>query len=633
MSDQNTVGEVEQGAEQESRRQHMGKVMWGAVARSFDGMRWMTEKTVGILRLFATIALFLIVIFVVWNAIQSAKNVVVKPFSVPKRMVDTHNDAGRIVANILKQELMAAEKDIVVNINQGSSESFSADASPFITSGEERSYIQGANIKLPETGISIDDVVEFIASIFGRENITGSVYEDQGKLYLQVELKGKIFLFARELKDTSSKSLNLDLLANMLHESRTQLLSVASEAYNLYYYCSDEVDDIEYKNGEFQKWFDYCTRLRSRDISPDKVRQLQTDLAQLNPASTNGNALLSAYILGLLKGKVQQKAELLCLDGVKPAKDVKCVPEAKTVTAATMAEPSGSVPPTPAAPTATEHAEAPDSTPNLSAATSAMAMTEPTPAPQPLPGQVERLHTQCRSQIESDGDNVLQSVIQQSAATTSINPQNARLSNQLEGDASALLHNKLFDKAATNFEESISLNCRNAFAWANLGILYSSPDNPFRDPSQARLALGIATQLNTSAGWMQHSLCVAEAYATKDKPLEDSLTNNSCQQARAIEPANAILYDKLFYISIADEYMRREKYPQAFDAYQKSMATDKKRDCRMQGVLSQMAVLANQYNIAGAKQAACGIIKDAYTLPDAEASECEADLDAFASGC
>ncbi|MBU0654329.1 MAG: hypothetical protein KJ914_04250 [Gammaproteobacteria bacterium] len=635
MSEETAAG----ATEQPSARKRMGKIAWDTVAQSFEGMRWMTEKTVGMLRLFATTALFLIVIFVVWNAIQSAKTVVVKPFSVPKRMVDTHGDAGRIVANILKQELVEAEKGIARVMNQDSNDSIASEISPFITGGNQRTYVQGAaNIKLPETGISIDDVVEFLASIFGRENITGSVYEDQGKLYLQVELKGRIFLFARDLADRADKSLNLDLLADMLRESRDKILSVASEEYNLYFYCTEETEDIEYKNGDYQKWFDYCTKLRSRDISPEKVRQLQTELGQLDPEDTNGNAVLSSHILTLLKGKVQQKAELLCLNGETPKGDAGCQPETKTalleVPVPAFMAPSREAP----APAAETSAEASAETQPAEAAEDTIVI-DPTPAPAPapvappaLPVPVKQLEEKCRDALETDNSSVLQSVIQQSAATTSVSPQDTRLSNQLEADATTLLRNKLFDKAAARFEESIKVNCRNVYAWANLGYLYTRPDNPGRDLEQAQQALLIATRLNSTKGWIWNSLCEAEVYANTGN-MEETLKSNSCQQARALEPVNVVLYDKLIYIAIADEYMRRNKYQEAADAYQKSMQTDKKRDCRMQGVLTQLAALETQHNISGAQQAACAIIKDAYTPPDAPPSECTAELDAFAAGC
>lgn len=624
MAEENPEG-VATDPPPEKPYQHVGKRLWQGVVRSFDGMTWVTAKTLGLLRLFATTALFLIVIFVVWNAIQSAQTVVVKPFSVPTRMTGAHADAGRIVANLLKQELLDAEKDIANNINQGRDESTAFGLPQTITSLEQ-SYIQNANIKLPETGISIDDVVEFIAGIFGRENITGSVYEDGGKLFLQVELKGRIFLFARDLPEgDNGKSLHLNLLAEMLNQSRTQLLSVASASYNLYYYCSEVVDAIEHQYSNHEKLFEYCTEVRSdKEARPEKIRALHQELSTLNPRQVNGDPL-SAHVLTLVKAKVQQKADLFCIGeagGQGKLAGGECQPGAGSVVA--MMEAPAPAPITPRIRLPESDALAAE-TAVAEEAEVAMAMVRPASV-------VDTLKSECGATLQPSGESKSQNVVQQSAVATDIDPQDMRSSNQAEGEATSLLQQKQFEAALERYQAAIRLNCRNANAWANMGFLFSRPDNPQRDLQQAQEALQIATGLNSTRGWMWYSLCETEAFMAADN-LEAVFNNPSCRQARTVDPAGIARYDKLFHIAIGDEYFRRGQYEQADTAYRKSMQTDRKRDCLMQTVLTQLAALENTHGIGGAQAAACNIISDSYTLEDAAPSECAAALDAFEAGC
>lgn len=567
---------------------------------------WLTEHSIALLRLFATSALFLIVIIVVWNAANSAQSVVVKPFSVPKRMTDTHADAGRILANTLKQHLLEAEEKIARSMQQGSSENIAIETTPAFIISSQKNDIQSADIKLPETGISIDDVVAFMASIFGRENLNGSLYEDSGRLYLQLELKGRIFLFVRELPTDKPQGLYLDLLNAMLQESRQKILSIASEEYNLYYYCSGVVDSIEHTEVQQQQLFDYCTTLRSRDIDAERLLALQHELAQLKPDDLAAHTPLARHVLNLLKGQVQQKARLLCLDTGQTNGVCQQVVQSKGATAKLT----------------------PRRTPIRQPETNVMVMLV---APDIQLNWVEQLQQQCAEAIATPLVNVQQSMVQQ-VIVSDISTQEIQRSSMAENEATTLLHNKLYAKSAERFQEAISLNCRNAVAWANFGILLSLVDNQARQLEQSQQALQVATRLNTTAGWMQHSLCVTEAVLA-GLPFEQGLALPSCQEARSLEPANTVLYDKLFYLSIADEYFAAKQYSQAYQAYQEALRTDRKRDCRLSHVVERLAMLGSQHNVQGAGQVACALLRDAYTVPESEPTQCEKDLQYFERQC
>ena len=96
----------------QSRMARIAKRVGDAAHRSLDAMKLMTERLMGLLRLFATVGLTLIVSLVVYKAIQSADVVVVKPFSVPKAIQEISPDSGRFIATQLDIELKEAELSI-----------------------------------------------------------------------------------------------------------------------------------------------------------------------------------------------------------------------------------------------------------------------------------------------------------------------------------------------------------------------------------------------------------------------------------------------------------------------------------------------------------------------------------------
>ena len=179
------------------------------------------------------------------------------------------------------------------------------------------------------------------------------------------------------------------------------------------------------------------------------------------------------------------------------------------------------------------------------------------------------------------------------------------------------------------YEEAISLNCNNAFAWANMGILLStaSKESEVQDYVQAQCALLRATTMNESAGWMRHSLCVAQAKDARGD-LGRFLSYESCRLARQLEPINDALYDKLFYMEIGDRYRELKEYEAARDAYVQAMSNEKVRNCKSKQALTALLALKED-GVSDAGSLACKIY-DATTPTELEDDEalpsCEAEL-------
>lgn len=584
---------------------------------SLDLMRLLTERIMGFLRLFATAGLLLIVLFVVYKAVQSSQLVLVKPFAVPRSMTDNHSDAGRVIANALKQELLLAENDIYNTVKRTSRNS---KVNIEAVTGNSEDYLLGANIKLPETGISINDVVEFIASIFGRRNITGSVYQDQGKLFLQVELDGRIFSFERELKDRDSKSLNMDLFSDMLRQGRTQLLSVASESHNLYYYCSGETDTIQHPDSQLADLFDYCSRLQSSQMTPAMLGKLLDDLQLARDGHRMDDNDTLRHILGQTIGAALDKTRLLCPDyPTSKTCQAPAEPEASQVAIrlpapapAAAAAPS----PLPALPDASAFLEEPQvmrsrinivPTPSTYASSLAAAPTAPLVE---LPSMQE-LQAECASRPAASAQDML-------------------ASNRTEGDATLLFNNKRPIQALETYILAVRQNCQNAFAWANMGVLLMTPDTGLYSPSEAQTALEQATLANPRIDWMQNSLCIARAYNVPLTSMTSLLGSDpACLSARTLNPANKVLLDKQFYIALADRYQAEQEYASAAEMYQTALSADRKRDCSTSKVIEQLKVLETGHQVQRAWQAACTILQDAAPLPDGKVSACEDKLAAF----
>ncbi|MEZ5453632.1 MAG: hypothetical protein R3E93_12580 [Thiothrix sp.] len=588
---------------------------WRNLLVQHFGIRALTEKLMGLLRLFATVGLLLIVGFVVYQAVQSARLVLVKPFAVPQSMSGSHADAGRVIANTLKQELLDAENSIYTTIKRGSNGNGKVNIEA--VTGNTEDYLLGANIKLPETGISINDVVEFIASIFGRRNITGSVYYDQDKLFLQVELEGHTFVYQRDLNGRDPKALNLDLIADMLRESRTELLSVASESHNLYYYCTGEADAIEYPEGELSQWFDYCAQLKSSQITPENLDTLLHSLRspELRRAADDNDTL--KHILNQTIGNALDKTRLICPD--YPKTKVCKTPEATFQPRIAIRIPQP--PPRPPNAPAKLYPNLPDASAfqaeafstrsmvSMAAPAAAASVTSAATATLIELPSVPELQTRCAAQPQASQQDVL-------------------ASNQTEGDATLLFNNNLEVQALEKYAQAITQNCNNAFAWANMGVLLMA-EGALQSISEAQLALEQAVSINNRIDWIQNSLCIARAYAADPEQMETLLGDAACLAARAINPANKVLLDKQFYIAIADRYFTLEQYLQAYNSYQAAMSVDRKRDCNTSKTINKLYRLETEHQITGAWQMACDMLADAAPLPDNRVSACEDKLATF----
>jgi len=192
-----------------------------AVGKTLEGTRWVSEKLFILIKLFAATSLFIIVIFLLVNAFKDREKISVQPFSVPEEMQKDHKAAGSIIANIIKQKLRTRRADIDASIEDLSGEH---EANKTLVS-HGKGVFKGENIKLPETGISINDVIEFLSGLFGRKNITGSIYEDNNTLYLQIEIAGDIFTTGRSIKDKEqTSSLHIDLIEEMADDATHEYL-------------------------------------------------------------------------------------------------------------------------------------------------------------------------------------------------------------------------------------------------------------------------------------------------------------------------------------------------------------------------------------------------------------------------
>lgn len=571
--------------------------------RSVDVMRLLTERIMGFLRLFATLGLLLIVLLVVYQALQSAQLVLVKPFAVPKSMTDRHADAGRVIANTLKQELLLAEADIYTTVQRNSR---NGKVNIEAVTGKTDDYLLGAAIKLPETGISINDVVEFIASIFGRRNITGSVYQDQGKLFLQVELEGRMFSFERELGTRDPNALNMDLLRDMLRESRHRLLSVASESHNLYYYCSGEAEANEHTESQLAALFDYCTRLQSAQLTPASLGALLDELHATRTQRFTSNNDTLRHILAQITGNALDKTRLLCPDYANTKVcQAPVVPEVANLSLSLPAP----MPAAAAAPLA--YPALPDAKAFQADSLTMRSMMRVTLAEQTLTlPSVKALQADCEAQPAAKSEAIL-------------------TSNRTEGDATLLYNNNRPLQAVEKYAQAIQQNCGNAFAWANLGILLMNTDPPLRSVEEAQRALTQAVSLNSRIDWIQNNLCIAHAWSAPLETLPSAINHAACDVARTLNPANKVLLDKQFYLALADRYFAEGAYSKAADTYQAALSADRKRDCNTKKVIETLALLEAEYGIVGGKQAACAILQDALPLPGGKISACEAPLAAF----
>ena len=547
----------------------------------FEGVVWLSEKAMSFLRLFAVTILFIIVVTLVYRAIKNADVVVVKPFSVPKTFSDTNDQSGRIAANFLKQELKRKEWQFNASMKGQIRDSN-------IVGDSEQQLNSGANIKLPQTGISINDVVEFISTIFGKQSISGTVYEDKNALYLQLELRGRVLSFEQPLKQDVSKLKQLELLLN--RQSSKKLLSVAFENYNLYYYCNGEVSVIEQHANKYKKWFDYCQNFRT-------LKDEKSILALKEQMDTSKNQILAkqdrliAHVLTSLKHKLQDKEDLLSRAKKKAMKEAD---KGRNI---------------------------------VKSAVMSSSVEAPTPTPK------------TRFDILAGQKKVGEQLVAELSKNL-WDPVDKTESEKKFADAALLYKLKLYEDSIEKYKAAIIANGSNATAWANLGLLYSMADEKkYQDFGKAWALLDKAINLEPKWGWLHHSLCITQAFSQdeylKTQPELEMFvsTDNSCQRARSLEPSKSVLYDKLFYIAMADKLYEKNKFKQAYVIYQKCINIDQRADCHLYDVINKLRKLDDDKRVEGAKAYACQVLTEKAYFIEKQPSECDADLRILQAEC
>ena len=550
----------------------------------FEGVAWLSEKAMSFLRLFTVTILFIIVVTLVYRAIKNADVVVVKPFLVPKALSDQNSQAGRIVANFLKQDLKKKEQQFNASM-QGQIRDSN------IVSDSDQQLDSGANIKLPQTGISINDVVEFISTIFGKQSITGTVYEDSKALYLHLELRGRVLSFEQPLIEGISKLKQLEELLNK--QSSKELLSVAFENYNLYYYCNGEVSVIEQHDNKYRKWFDYCQNFRT-------LKDEKSILALKEKMETSKNQILAkqdrliAHVLTSIKHKLQEKQDLLSRAKTKAMKKAE----------------KGR---------------------NRDRALSSETLSVETSAP--------KTQSELLAEKKAVGDQLVAELLK-----NSWDPMDATESEKKIADATLLYKLKLYEDSIEKYKAAIVANSNNATAWANLGLLYSMVDEKkYQDYGKAGVLLNKAISIEPKWGWLYHGLCITQAYLQNysqdddqksQQELEQFLSSdNSCQRARSLEPSKSVLYDKLFYIAMADKLVEKNKFNQAYGTYKKCLSIDQRADCHMYDVISKLRKLDNEKRVEGTKDYVCSVLTEKVYFIEKQPSECDADLRLWQEEC
>ena len=632
----------QQAAKQPHPQPQKPSPYWSLLTGLFETVHWLTEKVMGILRLFATIALFSVVTFVIYSAWVSRNTVAVKPFQVPVAIgKNNHEHAGRIIANLLNQHLLDEQNNLQAVLNR------EIEISRPVTA-EDQILLEGESIKLPETGITIDNVIEFISGVFGRKNLNGSVYfepdpQDPKKniLHLQITLKGRIISYNENalgekirstLPPTQDHGLNIQLISTMLKAHAKDIISIASEDYNLYYYCTQGVDHIEHDAGEHKPFFGYCSQLRDQNVTPTSLTRLREQIDQHNDEEYRKSIV--ATVLTYLKEESKKKLATLCQSAVNQSHDA-CQN------------------------TQLAQATIPPSLPNLDLGKVTEALTpiipesaqisytlgnnhfieKIQPKMEAIPiASLEALEARCQADnlmVAENKQNIITPLEQQCFGSpqmqknTVASPDASRKSMILENEATQLLHNGLYSESLRKYHEAILQNCNNAIAWANMGILLSTAtsESQQRDVKQAQCALLHATRLDDNdRGWIRHSLCVAQALEGTSK-LENYLGFESCQQARQLEPINVALYDKLFFIDIANHYRELGKPKQAIDAYLQSMSNETTRSCHMKTVFNALVDLAKN-DLPEAKRQACELVQGtAVSVKQTAPGECETELE------
>jgi hypothetical protein len=632
-------------------------------SEKLDGAISFFKKTadylVTLLRLFAVLTVTLILTFIVLEVWRSSNLVVVKPFTLPKKMQELSPDGGRIIANQLSHAMKNAENRLYCTIKEGDDNGQrclpgSSNLQSMISKYDD-SFLVGGNIKLPETGISISDVVEFISRMFGRRNIIGSVYEDNGELILQVELDGTVFKTSRlldcnrlagspagsrvikgcdpslQLGDAGRQregELNFDLINDMLEESSVAMLSTASANHNLFYYCSGQTDvDVHRNDADVNEWFGYCSRLRA---NPLVAAELGSILHTLEDKQTQARGKqgtesdLTASIRDLVYSTALAKAKITC-PGYQKGEDCvlpKMASTAPVVMQATQSAPLPMAPPAPIIRPSVAAAGESTSADNTGGEEPASAP----PVDRQATGKLTRLKPASANleAVTRQWDNCIgaSSGIPRPPATG----REILDSNIADGDGAQAYRSGLYQQALDSYTRALDINCRNAFAWGNIGDLFTQQ----RDIEAAVFALERSTSLSPDRDWAQNGLCIARAYALPLERMEEGLVDESCKKAREVNPLNQIVLDKRFYLAVAGRYAEENQYAEALASYQKVLSVDNKLDCNTRDVLDGLKALGEkQGKTEEISKAICDIKAQAVPLPSGKLSQCDADLQGF----
>lgn len=581
----------------------MNLLFAAVLKKTLEGSRLISEKMFMLLKFFAAISLFSIVIFVVLNAIQERDSITVKPFAVPQDMLSKHKAAGSIIANIVKQELEIEGAKIDSAIDSDDDRFFQKKLI-----ANSQSPFKEANIKLPETGISINDIVDFIASIFGRKTLIGTVYKDSNTIYLQVEMNGDIYTEEELLPDAGNASLHIPTVKKMAKRLQKRILRLTEDKYRLHYLCieGDTQGKNEYKTSTHQRLANYCYSFY-QERSPEKQAELLSKLQKINLAKATP---LEGYIIPHLMNKIQAPMKVAASGSISQKQTASLTQQIEK-----MLKGGNNRPKTPIS-AASPVAVVIDDPIDVAVVEAPAAMVEPSPPQTEEERKVER---------KLSNSNIAKLV-----KTCATNPSfNTVQSNNRERDANQLYANKDFRAAEELFKGSIQANCSNPFAWANLGILLSDPKNTENfNPFDGAVALLEATKIRDDLGWMWHSLCIADAF-TQDENFEQAINSEYCQQARLVEPGKQIIYDKLFNISVAERYEQLGEHKKAFGKYTEAINVDPKRTCRLiNDIVNPMHAIKDKTGLSNPQGVICKALSNTY--PAAEPDEaCENALEQY----
>lgn len=598
------------------------------------------------LRFFAILFVCVILGAIALEVKDGSNRVVVKAFTLPKKMQDLSPDGGRIIANQLNRAMRDEEDNLYCQLYAQEFEGkpcIPDSISRKRITGDADNYLLGGNIKLPETGISISDVVEFISRVSGRRSIVGSVYEDNNRLYLQIELDGKVYYKGSrsldcagtqggsgEMLDTANagddkcvklaageskreNELNYDLINDMLEESSIQMLSAASPQHNLYYFCTDKTAfDTNRSEAGLTEWFDICSALKDRNLTAASLKGVLENLKEKMKSASKDDSdpekNMAAKVQLVILDKANAKVSELCVDPNCGSQKV-ATSEAPVVAAVKLPQ----VAALSASPPVPVNTVNPAGESGVVANTTVVVAEKSTPVANQNLANLTALWDSCAGNLVTTQMPVVSS-------------KDLLESNNYEGQGTQALNNGLYQQASEAYSKSLSLNCRNAFAWANFGVLFTRQF----EADSAEYALDKADKLKPGTDWIKNSLCIARAYQKPLHAMDEALSDVSCTGARDINPLNRVVLDKQFYLAVANRFAAENRYNEAVAAYQKVVSVDNKLDCNTKEVLEGLVELGKkQDKTAETAILICNIKQAAVPLGDNKLSLCNDELQGY----